>query len=136
MPVKVVVDTNVWVSYFINNRIYYLVKWLLNNHIEVFTSDELISEVFEVLHRPKFNRLKSVSDISDLIALLHEVGSRRKVKSAFNNSPDPEDNFLFDLCLECQADYLITSDRKLLQFTPGFKLYIIAFAEFRKLFVK
>ncbi|HYV93273.1 MAG TPA: putative toxin-antitoxin system toxin component, PIN family [Chitinophagales bacterium] len=136
MPSKVVVDTNVWVSYFINDRINYLIKWLLDRDIEVFISDELISEVNEVLHRPKFSHRKSGNDISDFIDLLGEVGSYCKVKPAFKNSPDPDDNFLFDLCLESEAEYLITSDKKLLQFTPGFQLNIIVFSEFRKLFMK
>ena len=136
MPVKAVIDTNVWVSYFINDRINYLVTWLLNKDIEVFISDELISEVDEVLRRPKFSQRKSSDDISDFIELLSEVSSHQKVKEVFKNSPDPDDNFLFDLCITCKADYFITADKQLLQFAPVFQLTILTLPEFRKLFAK
>jgi putative PIN family toxin of toxin-antitoxin system len=136
MPVKAVIDTNVWVSYFINDRINYLVTWLLNNDVEVFISDELISEVDEVLRRPKFSHRKSIDGISDFIELLSELGTHRKVKAVFKNSTDPDDNFLFDLCITCKADYLITADKQLLQFTPGFQLTILTLPEFRKLSAK
>ena len=76
-------NTNIWVSYFINDRINYIIKWLLDNDIEVFISDELIGEVAEVLQRPKFNSRKSSDDISDFLDLLHEVGSHRKVNPVF-----------------------------------------------------
>jgi putative PIN family toxin of toxin-antitoxin system len=134
MPAKAVVDTNVWVSYFINDRINYLVKWMLDHDIEVFISDELIREITEVLQRPKFSQRKNRNDIFDFIDLLVQLGSHQKVKTLFKNSPDADDNFLFDLCLASEAEYLITSDKKLLNFSPGFELSIITFSEFRKLF--
>src|ERR1043165_5865119 len=133
MPVKAVVDTNVWVSYFINDRINYLVTWFLDHDFEVFISDELIGEITEVLQRPKFNHRKSRNDILDFIDLLYQLGTQQKVKAIFKSSPDPDDNFLFDLCLASQAGYLITSDKKLLNFSPGFALSIITFSELRKL---
>ncbi|MEO5675221.1 MAG: putative toxin-antitoxin system toxin component, PIN family [Chitinophagales bacterium] len=136
MPAKAVIDTNVWVSYFINVRINYLIKWLLDHDVEVFVSGELINEVEEVLQRPKFTHRKSRSDIFDFIELLQQVCTNRKVKSVFKNSPDPYDNFLFDLCISAGADYLITSDKKLLHFAAGFELSIITFSGFRELFAK
>ncbi len=134
MPNKAVVDTNVWVSYFINNRINYLIKWLLEHDVEVFISDELIDELSEVLQRHKFKQRKSLNDILDFIALIKVIGSLKNVMPVFKNSPDADDNFLFDLCIISGADYLITSDKKLLAFFPNFQLTIISFAEFRKLF--
>ena len=50
MHAKAVIDSNVWVSYFINNRINYLIKWLLYHDVEVFVSDELLNELEEVLN--------------------------------------------------------------------------------------
>jgi uncharacterized protein len=133
MSVKVVIDSNVWISYFINERINYLTKWFLNESVEIFISDELIKEIVEVLQRPKFRSRKSKDDISDFINLLTNLGSNKKVRSIFKNSPDADDNFLFDLCIASQAKYLITSDKKLLNFHSGLELSIITFSEFRQL---
>jgi len=134
MPTKAVVDTNIWVSYFINERINYLIRWMLDHEVEICISDELIDEITEVLQRPKFSRRKSREDILDFIELLTQIGSNQKVKAVYKSSPDTDDNFLFDLCLASHAEFLITSDKKLLTFSPGFKLQIITFSEFRKLF--
>jgi len=36
------------------------------------------------------------------------------IELVFADSPDPKDNYLFDLALQHEADYLITGDKKLL----------------------
>ena len=54
MPVNAVLGTSVWISYFINARADYLVSWILNSDITVFTSDALIAEPDEVPQRPKY----------------------------------------------------------------------------------
>jgi len=56
MPHKVVIDTNIWVSYFINARADYLVGWIFDHPVEIYTSPELTVEIEEVLARPKFKR--------------------------------------------------------------------------------
>jgi len=130
MPLNIVLDTNIWVSYFINARADYLVKWILNHDIAVFTSDELIEELDEVLLRPKF---KIVFPVDDFVELHKKVCTRIKVITVFDEAPDPEDNFLFDLCMESNAEYLITSDKKLLNYSPPFNLSIISFNQIRSL---
>ena len=130
MPLNIVLDTNIWVSYFINARTDYLVKWILNHDVVVYTSDKLINELDEVLRRPKF---KTPFPIYDFIELHKKVCTTIKVSSQFDSSPDPEDNFLFNLCLEANAKYLVTSDRRLLNFIPPFDLSIVSFNEIRTL---
>ena len=114
MPTKAVVDTNIWVSYFINERINYLIRWMLDHEVEICISDELIDEITEVLQRPKFSSRKSREDILDFIELLTQIGSNQKVKAVYKSSPDTDDNFLFDLCLASHAEFLITSDKNYL----------------------
>ena len=133
MPFKVIVDTNVWVSYFINGRINYLIKWMLDHEAELINSEELIAEIEEVLHRPKFHLKRSKQDITDFLRLLREMTTLYQVDATFKSAPDVGDNFLFDLASQGNADYLITSDKKLLYFNPGFDLKIVSFSEFRTL---
>ena len=45
MPNKAVVDTNVWVSYFINQRINYLISWFLEHDVEVTCTLEVASDL-------------------------------------------------------------------------------------------
>ena len=51
---KIVLDTNIWVSYFIKARFDDLVNLIVDNELIVLTSVELIIELREVLGRKKF----------------------------------------------------------------------------------
>ncbi len=123
---NVVLDSNIW----INARTDYLVEWILDHDITVFTSNELIEELDEVLRRPKF---KTPFSVNDFLELHKNVYTKIKVTASFEEAPDPEDNFLFELCLEANAEYLVTSDRKLLSYHPPFDLSIVTFNEMRSI---
>ena len=45
MPLKIVLDTNIWVSYFINARADYLTRWIIDHDVTVYTSAELFNEL-------------------------------------------------------------------------------------------
>jgi len=51
MLLKIVIDTNIWVSYFINARADYLIKWILDHSLTVYTSTELAEEIEEAHSR-------------------------------------------------------------------------------------
>ncbi len=133
MPLKVVLDTNIWVSYFINARTDYLVKWIIDHDIIIYTSDELSDEIEEVLSRPKFKK-QFPFPVRDFIRLHRQICEKTSLNKSYTTSPDPDDNFLFDLCFKTKANYLVTSDKKLLEFSPPFPLEIINFNELRSLF--
>ncbi|HWH62930.1 MAG TPA: putative toxin-antitoxin system toxin component, PIN family [Ginsengibacter sp.] len=134
MQKKAVLDTNVWVSYFINSRADYLIQWIVeSSEIIFYTSTALAEELEEVLGRPKFKQQFPYL-ISDFIKLHLQVCELVKVPKQLSISPDPGDNFLFDLCKQVNADYLITSDKQLLNFTPPFSLEIITFNQLRTLY--
>jgi putative PIN family toxin of toxin-antitoxin system len=133
MPLKIVLDTNVWVSYFINARTDYLVKWIIDHDVTIFTSDQLANEIKDVLNRPKFKK-QFPYPVHDFISLHLQVCEKVKVSKQFNFAPDPDDNFLFDLCSKADAAYLVTSDKRLLEFSPPFPLETITFNELRSMF--
>ncbi|MEO7489677.1 MAG: putative toxin-antitoxin system toxin component, PIN family [Ferruginibacter sp.] len=130
MPQRIVIDTNIWISYFISARADYLIKWVLNNDITIFSSDNLYAELYEVLQRPKF---KLPYPAADFVNLCRSVCQQVKPTAAFKEAPDPDDNFLFDLCLKSKAEYLVTADKKLLNYKPPFDLQIITFNQIRSL---
>ncbi len=133
MPLKVVLDTNIWVSYFINARTDYLVKWIIERDINIYTSNQLAGEIEEVLNRPKFKK-QFPFPVRNFISLHLQVCEKVNVTSRYKIAPDPDDDFLIDLCSKINTDYLVTSDKKLLEFSPPFPLEIITFNELRSLF--
>jgi putative PIN family toxin of toxin-antitoxin system len=133
MPLKIVIDTNVWVSYFINARAGYLIGWIIDHPVEIYSSNELADEIGKVLVHPKFKKEISVS-VKDFINLHKQACTIVEVTRQYDLAPDLDDNFLFDLCRKINADYLVTSDKKLLNHQPSFPLGIITFNELRSKF--
>jgi len=133
MPLKIVLDTNIWVSYFINARTDYLVGWIIDHDVTLYTSEELIIELEEVLKRPKFKK-QFPFPVTDFIHLHKQICEEVKITRQYQLAPDKDDNFLFDLCRKADADCLVTSDKKLLNHSPSFTLDIITFTELKSKF--
>lgn len=114
MPVKkikVIIDTNLWISFAYNSFHSPLNKLLSEESIEIIGSYELIQELREVLHRPKFRKTISKVKIERLLSLFAQA--ILLVKPAIKNkvASDPKDDFLFDIAMAAKADYLITGDK-------------------------
>jgi len=93
-----VLDVNVWASSIITGKLHQLIK-IAEKNIFFYTSEELLAELKEVLSRPKFRKYLSVSP-QKYIELLNEfttiVETSYLVKEKPVNSPDPDDNYLFN----------------------------------------
>ena len=133
MPHKIVLDANIWISYFINARANYLIRWIIDHDVTVYTSSELINELEEVLNRPKFKK-QFPFPVHDFIQLHKQTCEEVTITRQYHLAPDADDNFLFDLCKKVNADYLVTSDKKLLNYTAPFHLEILIFNELRSKF--
>lgn len=57
MSVRIILDTNIWVSYFIGRNFDEVALTILNNNLTVFSCSELEDEVVDVLGRAKFKKL-------------------------------------------------------------------------------
>ena len=133
--IRVVVDTNIWIGFLIGKALSGLSE-ALNDRIRILFSEELFDELVEVLQRPKFKKYFSQNDIMELISLIHLKTERIEIKERFEDCRDPKDNFLLDLCVSGDADYLITGDDDLLALNPFRGVEIINYRNFREIFQK
>ncbi len=112
---KIILDTNIWISQLFGGIVKLNFHNIISsNKIELFVSDGLRNEILDVVSRPKIKNILKANKVSDLKVLLD-----RKAKSVNPTIKvvvcrDPKDNFLLSLCLESNADYLITGDEDLL----------------------
>ena len=72
----------------------------------------------------------------ELISLIHLITERIEIKERFEDCRDPKDNFLLDLCVSGNADYLITGDDDLLALNPFRGVEIINYRNFREILQK
>ena len=130
--IRVVIDTNIWVSFLIGKTLAGLRDKILHNHVAILFSDELFEELIEVVHRPKFRKYFSLEDIHELTTLLDMKVTFVKVKEHFFECRDAKDNFLLDICFAGNADYLVTGDPDLLELHSFRQTKILDYRSFEK----
>ncbi len=129
--VRVVIDTNIWISFLIGKSLLGLTDALVNNRVQVLFSDELFAELFEVLQRPKFKKYFSNTSVEQLLVLLNEKIVWIAVDDKFTDCRDAKDNFLLNISVSGQANYLITGDADLLVLNPFHGVDIITYQFFQ-----
>ena len=107
-------DSNIWISYLITRRLDKLVSVILQHHLTVLTSRQLIEEIQGVLLRPKFKKYIKRSDIKEFVAIHLKLCSFVETDVTANVLKDPKDNFLLDLYDVGKANILLSGDKEFL----------------------
>ncbi len=126
---KFVLDTNIWVSFFIKAKFDALVTIILDNDLSVYTSQTLIDELTEVLSRKKFAKYLTLP-IQEYVAFHSSLTILIETEALYQSSPDPKDNFLFDLAFKTNCEALVTGDKKLLELDSIDNVAIITLSDF------
>lgn len=116
---RVVVDTNVWIS-----------RLLLSNSVsaravdkalarfEVVVSEASVEELADVLSREKFDRYVSLQDRKEFLRRLLQVTTMVSVLSEITDCRDPKDNRFLALALDSESDCVVSGDDHLLALNP------------------
>lgn len=87
-PVKVIIDTNLWISFLIGKRLGSLKQILVENQIELVLSEELLGEMVQVTQRPKLRRYFPEETVGELIRFLHAIGQVADSRSIVTRRPN------------------------------------------------
>ena len=110
---KVVIDANVWIRFARSKDITPLMnRFLLYNFVPVINS-YLLSEIFDAVVEQKWMQKERAQKLINFIASISLV---KAGKAVYALSPDPKDNYLFDLAIQNNCLFLITDDSVLLSF--------------------
>lgn len=110
---KIVIDTNVIVSSLIQRSYPFKIVYelLLDNKFDICVSEELMSEYYEVLNRPKFSRFPDfLSKAKILLAEIESKALKFEPKLKLNLISDIDDNMILELAVECSANFIITGN--------------------------
>lgn len=112
---KVIIDTNVWVSFMLGSHVANMRRALLSENVTVCVCEELITEFKEVANRPKIRKYIEPEDIEQTIMLIQRYCSFTYCReSAVSDIRDKDDLFLLSLAQSVDAEYIITGDKDLL----------------------
>jgi uncharacterized protein len=122
--IKVIFDTNVWISFLIGKRLSFIKNYISSGHITIITTEQLLKEIKEVTSRERLKKYFPQESVTELLELLETIAEKVEIKPTHFINRDPKDNFLLDLIDFSKADYLVTGDKDLLIHNP-FKSAII-----------
>ena len=130
---KVIIDTNIWISFIISAKLDELVHLIIDNDITVYTLAALEDELTEVLSREKFIKYLNLP-VLEYVLFQKELCIAINILSLFQDSPDPKDNFLFDMAFQSDATHIVTGDKKLLDIQSINSIQLISLSNFKMLF--
>ena len=133
MENRIVIDTNVMVSFLIGKRLRRLQNKLSDLSIKLIITDQLINELKLVTSRPKFRKYFDKQDVNEFIDLISIIGFTYQIQDIPAVCRDPKDNFLLSLCLIGNVTFLVTGDKDLLDMEEYKGTKIITASEFEKL---
>ena len=95
--VKVIFDTNVWISFLIGKRLTKIRKYISDGSITIITTEQLLTEIKIVTNREKLKKYFPEESVKELVELLETIAITVEIKPTHFINRDPKDNFLLDL---------------------------------------
>ena len=132
-PYQIVVDTNVLVAGLRSNRgaSYKLLTILNDARWQVNISTTLIFEYEEILKRSSLELGLSFPDIDAIIRGICSISNQRQIFYVWRpTSTDPDDDFLIDLAVKSQAEFLVTYNQRNLQPAERFGIKVVSPKQF------
>lgn len=131
--IKVIFDTNVWISFLIGKRLSLIKNYIVEGQIIIVVTQQLLNEIEYVTSRKKLKKYFPQESVVELIELLETISESVEIKPTHFINRDPKDNFLLDLIDFSKADYLVTGDKDLLKHNPFKTATILTPANFKKI---
>lgn len=133
---RIVIDTNLWISALISASTRGRLEFFLANaHFVILADSNLISELTEVAARPKFSRYVSADQIAVFLGILQERLYFIEANSIVQVCRDPNDDYLLAICKDGKADVLVTGDKDLLSLFKFEQTMILSLTGFEKLVI-
>lgn len=108
---RAVVDTNLFVRGLLKGPVTLpLIQAWKAGHFKLVTSEALLTELFEVLSRPKFRRYFTREDVEELGELIYERAELVEPSIHVTLCRDPKDDIFLDVAIAGKVPYLVTGD--------------------------
>jgi putative PIN family toxin of toxin-antitoxin system len=134
MKLRTVMDTNVLVSGILWRGVpFQLLRWAEERHLRIYTSLEILAEVYRVLHYPKFqqyidNQQASPGELFAKIASLCTIVQVDQVVKGVCS--DADDEKFLSCALAANVEVLVSGDKHLLDLKQYQSVRILTAREF------
>lgn len=131
-PIRVVVDTNLWISLLIGGKLGNLLEILVHPDLELISTALLKEEIAIVAERPKFRKYFSMEKVEALKEWMNEIMTDIELTTITPRCRDPKDDYLLELAVQSHAIYLVSGDCDLLTIGQIEDCRIMTFAQFEE----
>jgi len=146
VAIKVVIDTNIWVSALLNPSGYpaRLRKSFEEGVFKVVVSEPILEELADVLNRPRIREKYDVTpeDIEEILTLIEERSEHVLLSGNIGICRDKDDNLVIETAIKGKAEYLVSRDddvkldKEVSNFLSKYGVSVTSVAKFLKLIEK
>lgn len=134
MILKAVLDTNMLISGILWRGIpFQLLKWAEEGRLRIYTSLEILDEVYRVLHYPKFEQYidKQKASSRELFAKIASLCTIIQVEQVVSGvCSDTDDEKFLSCALAANVEVLVSGDKHLLELKQYHSVRILTAREF------
>ncbi|WP_079735223.1 putative toxin-antitoxin system toxin component, PIN family [Salegentibacter salegens] len=133
---RIILDTNLWISFLISKNHMEIDQLIKTEKVVLIFSNELLEEFIEVVKRPKFKKFFAKKDVEKLLNMFDQFADLINITSKSKICRDEKDDFLLNLAIDGNADYLVTGDKDLLILKKVNKTKILTYSELLEILLK
>ncbi len=128
---KVLFDTNLWISFMIGKQLSSLSEVLNRQDVEVYVSEQLLEEIRTVIVRPKFDNLISKETRFYFFEMVYDVCHFTDI-TIQSESPirDIKDLYLLSIAESVPVDYIVSGDKDLTDLGEHAGIPILKYSDF------
>jgi len=134
MNLHAVFDTNLLISGILwRGTLFQLLKWAEEGRLRIYTSLEILDEVYRVLHYPKFEQYidKQKASLKELFAKITSLCTIIQVEQVVSGvCSDADDEKFLSCALAANVEVLVSGDRHLLNLKQYQFVCIVTAREF------
>ena len=111
---KIMFDTNLWISFMIGHRLSSLRNILYRHDVEIYMSEPLLDEIWRVIGRQKFDKLISGEVRYHFFDMVYDICQFTEITvDATSPIRDVKDLFLLSMAESVPVDYIVSGDKDL-----------------------
>ena len=134
---KVLFDTNLWISFMIGKRLKSLADVMCRSDIEVYVCEQLLDEIRTVVARPKFDKIISAETRFYLFEMIYDTCKFSDITvNAISPIRDIKDLYLLSMAESVPVDFIVSGDKDLTELKQHKDIPIVTFADFLKIIEK
>lgn len=130
---RIIIDSNIWISVFINNDFQSFIKKIFEREIEIISSNRQIEEISNVLSRPKIKNVIAHELIEEFLILFLKSVDIVETEIKITDCRDEKDNFILEAAISGNVDYIVTEDKDLLVLNPYKTVKVVTVKKFYKI---